>query len=89
MEIEYIYHTPEEEELIIKEIKNQQKADTIGCLFSSLILFLGLSLFLIMLPFLLTILLYLIVLTVIMLVYKMYFERHVLNFIQKHNLRRR
>ena len=89
MEIEYIYHNPKEEELVIEEIKRQQKEDTIGCLFSGLILLLGLAIFLIMLPFLLTFILYLIVFTSIVLVYKLYLESHVLNFIQKHNLRRK
>lgn len=89
MEIEYIYHNPKEEELIISEIKRQRKEDTIGCLFSGLILLSGLAVFLIMLPFLLTFILYLIVLTSVVLVYKLYLESHVLNFIQKHNLRRK
>lgn len=89
MEIEYIYHNPKEDEQLIEELKRQKKADTIGCLFSGLVLLLGLFIFLTILPFLLTFILYLIVFTAIMLVYKVYLESHVLNFIQKHNLRRR
>ena len=89
MEIEYIYHTPEQEEdLIIAQIERQKKADTIGCLFSGLFLLCTLFIFLTILPFLLTVVLYLIVITAIMLIYKLYLERHVLNFMQKHNLRR-
>ena len=77
-----IYHEP------IDDLKNQRNTDTIGCLFSGLILLLSLFIFLIILPFLLTFLFYLIVFVAIILVYKLYLERHVLNFMQKHNLRR-
>lgn len=89
MEIEYIYHSPKEDELIIEEMKRQRKADSIGCLFMGLIFLLGLFIFLTILPFLLTFLFYLIVFTAIMLIYKLYLESYVLNFIQKHNLRRK
>ena len=82
MEIK-IYHEPVDDFL-----KRQRNENTIGCLFSGLILLLSLFIFLTILPFLLTFLLYLIVFMAIILVYKMYLERHILNFMQKHNLRR-
>lgn len=88
MEIEYIYHNKDEEQDIEQQIRRIKQENTIGCLFSTLILLAVLFVALLLLPFFITIIGYTIIVLSIYLGYKMYLERHVLNFIQKHNLRR-
>lgn len=89
MKVEYIYHTPRDEDREIEMTIHQiEKENTIGCLISSMIMLGILFIFFSLLPFFLTILGILIIVLACITIYKAYLEQHVLNFIQKHNLHR-
>lgn len=81
MKVKYDY-------IITSDQTRANKEDTIGCLLTGLFLLVCLFIFLSVLPFLLILLGWLIVILALITIYKMYFEQAVLNFIQKHNLRR-
>lgn len=89
MKIEYIYQSSEnnrpDTDITIRQIERE---NTIGCLVTSIIMLGLLFVFLALLPLFLTILGYIILILAGITIYKVYLERHVLNFIQKHNLRR-
>ena len=88
MKIEYL--PPEKEDEILNEtLKQAQKEEALGCLLMGLFMLIMLFTFLAMLPVLLIILGAIITCTALYLAYKIWLERHVLNFIQKHNLRRK
>lgn len=90
MKIEYIY-TPKKDEQQDAEIifRQIEKENTIGCLITSLVMLCLLFIFIALLPVFLTILGYLIIVLACITIYKAYLEQFVLNFIQKHNLRRK
>lgn len=89
MEIEYIYHTSEDEDREVENtIRRIERENTIGCLVSGFVMLCLLFVFLYLLPFFLILLGISIITIACIIVYKAYLEQHVLNFIQKHNLRR-
>ena len=89
MKIEYIYRNSKEDQHDVEmAIRQIERENTIGCLITSLIMLSILFVFLALLPFFLTLLGYIILVLACITIYKAYLERHVLNFIQKHNLRR-
>ena len=69
-------------------IRQLEKENTIGCLISGIIMLCLLFIFFALLPFFLTVIGFLIIILVCITIYKAYLEHYVLNFIQKHNLRR-
>ena len=87
MKIE-IYRATENEQDFAKEIKRLQRENLLGCLMAGLILLIGLYIILALLPFLLVFIGVMIVVTGVIVVYKLYCESFVLNFIQKMNMRR-
>ena len=88
MKIEYL--PPEtDKEALKRAIHRAEKEETIGCLIMGLFMMVALFAFLAMLPILLIILGYVIIATLIYIAYKMWLEGPLLNFIQKHNLRRK
>lgn len=89
MKIEYIYHTNENPKDITEELRKIERANTIGCLITGLVMLCMLFAFLYLLPFILIVLGFIIIGVGLLTIYKVYLERHVLNFIQKHNLRRK
>ena len=89
MEIEYIYHTSEDEDREVeKTIRRIERENTIGCLISGLVMLCLLFVFLYLLPFFLILIGISIITIACIIFYKAYLEQFVLNFIQKHNLRR-
>ena len=88
MSSKYIYHnsknTDPEIEITFQKL---EKENTIGCLIFSIVMLSLLFIFLTILPFLLTVIEFLIIILACITIYKVYLERHVLNFIQKHHLR--
>ena len=88
MEIEYIYNNDNDDKELEKEINRLKKQSTLSGLITILTALVLLFIFLALLPFILVILGYSILGLGIYILYKAYLEQHILNFIQKHNLRR-
>ena len=65
-----------------------EREETIGCLLTGLVLLVMVYLFLAMLPFLLVFLGIMIIALASYIVYKLYLESYVLNYIQKRNMRK-
>lgn len=89
MEIEILPPEGDDREKFYKAFKEAERQETIGCLMMSLVMLIMGSVFLTLLPVMLVILGYAILFTAIYLVYKMWLEVPILNFIQKHNLRKK
>lgn len=88
MKIEYIYHADNENGITEQELKRLEREETLGCLFTGLVLLIMVYLFLAMLPFLLVITGIMIIALGAYIVYKLYLESWTLNFIQKMKSRR-
>jgi len=88
MRIDYIYRADNENGVSEQELRRLEKEETIGCLVSGLVLLIMVYLFLAMLPFLLVILGGMIIALALYIVYKLYLESYVLNYIQKRNMRK-
>ncbi len=84
MKIEYTYHKPKRRRR--SRQKNQQNA--LGCFILALFLLCFLCILFALLPLILAILGWSILILGSYIIYKNYLESYVLNFIQKHNLRR-
>ena len=87
MKIE-IYRTTEDRQDFSDEIKRLQRENLLGCLTSGLVLLIGLYILLALLPFLLVFIGITIVCIGVIVIYKLYFESAVLNFIQKMRMKR-
>lgn len=88
MKIDYIYRADNENGITEEELKRMEREETIGCLLTGLVLLVMVYLFLAMLPFLLVFLGIMIVALAGYIVYKLYLESYVLNYIQKRNMRK-
>ena len=89
MEIEILPPEGKDREKFYQAIKEAERQETIGCLMMTLVMLIMGAVFLTLLPVMLVILGYAIAVTAIYLVYKLWLEAPILNFIQKHNLRKR
>jgi len=87
MKIEYIYHNNDDED-IQKQLRQIRKENTIGCLMMTLFLLITLFVILSLLPVLLIIIGWSIVFIGCYVIYKIYLESAVLNFIQKMKMRK-
>lgn len=81
MEIEYIYPDPNDDKKIREEIKQIKKQNTLGCLVSLLVIFIGGFVFLTLLPFILVVLGWSILFLGVYILYKAYVEEYVFKFI--------
>lgn len=88
MKIDYIYRADNENGITEEELKRMEREETIGCLLTGLVLLVMVYLFLAMLPFLLVFLGIMIIALAGYIVYKLYLESYVLNYIQKRNMRK-
>ena len=84
----YNYNSDDNDHEFEITFQQLEKENTIGCLISGIVMLCFLFIFFALLPFFLTIIGFFIVFLAFITIYKLYLERHVLNFIQKHNLRR-
>lgn len=89
MEIEILPPEGDDREKFYQALKEAERQETIGCLLVGLLMLVIAFAFLAMLPVLLVILGYAIIFTAIYLVYKMWLEQPLLNFIQKHHLKKK
>jgi hypothetical protein len=89
MEIEILPPDNNDREKLYQAMKEAERQETIGCLLVGLLMLVMAFAFLAMLPVLLVILGYTIAFTAIYLVYKMWLEQPLLNFIQKHHLKKK
>lgn len=89
MEIEILPPEGDDNEKFYLALKEAERQETIGCLLVGLFMLVMIFAFLTMLPLLLVILGYAIIFTAVYLVYKMWLEQPLLNFIQKHHLRKK
>ena len=89
MKIDYIYRADNENGITEEELKRMEREETIGCLLTGLVLLVMVYLFLAMLPFLLVFLGIMIIALAGYIVYKLYLESYVLNYIQKRNMRKK
>ena len=87
MKIE-IYQSYDKERDFSDEIKRLRRENLLGCLISGLVLLIGLYILLALLPFLLVFIGIMIVCIGVIVIYKMYCESFVLNFIQKMRMKR-
>jgi len=88
MKIDYIYRADNENGITEEELKRMEREETIGCLLTGLVLLVMVYLFLAMLPFLLVFLGIMIIALAGYIIYKLYLESYVLNYIQKRNMRK-
>ena len=89
MEIDIIYPKPEDEKEFTDQLRRIKRENTLNTLIGLLTLLSIIFIFLLFLPILITIIGYTILIIGTVVLYKIYLERHVLNFIQKYNLRRK
>ena len=85
---EYIYESKNSDHDFEITFQQLERENTIGCLISGMVMLCLLFIFFALLPFFLTIIGVFIIVLACITIYKVYLEQHVLNFIQKHNLRR-
>ena len=87
MKIE-IYRSIDDREDFSDEIRRLRRENFLGCLSAALFLLVGLYILLALLPFLLVFIGVMIICIGVIVVYKMYCESFVLNFIQKMRMKR-
>ena len=89
MEIEVLPPEGDDEEKFYQAFKQAERQETIGCLVMVLFVLVMGFVFLSLLPVFLIILGYAIAFTALYLGYKLWLEQPLLNFIQKHHLRKK
>ena len=87
MKIE-IYRSIDDREDFSDEIRRLRRENFLGCLSAGLVLLIGLYILLALLPFLLVFIGVMIICISVIVVYKIYCESFVLNFIQKMRMKR-
>lgn len=88
MKIEYDFDTKRQNDAFEIELRRINRENTIGCLITGLFLLITLFVILALLPFLLIFVGWMIIFIAAVVIYKLYLESPLLNFIQKIKMRR-